>query len=126
MTIDQRVEAYRMRLEGKTFEEIGEHFGVSRQHIQQTLFFCKGPRGLDRSVKSCVYPNIARWMMENRIGISKFSERCGMNQATLRLVLSVRGNPRKGTIDKILRITGLSYEEAFYLPKQEGEANAEH
>jgi len=32
-----RTEALRMRLEGRTYQEIGERFGVSRQRVQQVL-----------------------------------------------------------------------------------------
>ena len=37
MTIDEKVEAYRMYLEGASCDEIGKHFGVSRQCIRQHL-----------------------------------------------------------------------------------------
>ena len=31
ITIDQKVEMYRMRLEGKSYQAIADRFGVSRQ-----------------------------------------------------------------------------------------------
>ena len=37
MTIDQKVEAYRMRLEGATLQSIADHFEVSLEWIRQIV-----------------------------------------------------------------------------------------
>lgn len=37
MTIDEKVYAYRMRLEGNTIQKIADHFGVSKQYISKEL-----------------------------------------------------------------------------------------
>lgn len=37
MTKEQKVEAYSMYLDGCTYQEIGDKFGISRQRVHQLL-----------------------------------------------------------------------------------------
>ena len=117
MTIDEKVEAYRMQLEGKTLQKIGEHFGVSKQYIQQVL--PKRRKKLEEAIQSCIYPNIARWMEENEAGYSEIARRCGRLPQTVGNALSGRTDPAKTLIDRILRVTGLTYEQAFKVDANE-------
>ena len=111
MTIDEKVEAYRMRLEGKTFQEIGEHFAVSKQCIQQML--PKRRKKLEEAIQSCIYPNIARWMEEHEAGYAEIARQCGRLPQTVGNALSGRTGPSKTLIDQILQVIGLTYEQAF-------------
>ena len=95
MTIDQKVEAYRMRLEGATLQSIADHFEVSLEWIRQIVPPIEGKTwSLEGMRNRCVYPGIAQWLYENRWmnGVHK---------------------PNKPTIDKILKVTGMTYEQAF-------------
>ena len=92
MTIDEKVEAYRMYLEGASCDEIGKHFGVSRQCIRQHLPEPKISR-IEMSANSCVYK--------------------GVSVACLYRFLTGKGTANKTTIDKLLNVTKMSYEEAF-------------
>jgi predicted transcriptional regulator len=62
-----------------------------------------------------VYPNLGRWVDKHLDGNwTELSRRAGINYGTLHRIATGARNPRKDSIDKILRATGLSYEEAFY------------
>ena len=67
MTRGQIVEAFAMKLDGCTFQQIGDRFGVSKQRIQQLLSAVllkkSSPLRLDRNV----YSEIARLMVERNI-----------------------------------------------------------
>ena len=112
MTIDEKVEAYRMRLEGASFSEIGNHFGVSKQCIQQILPVPEKSR-VEMSANSCVYKGISKWMLENGISYSKLARYSGVSTACIFKFLTGKGSANKTTIDKILDATQMSYEAAF-------------
>lgn len=113
MTVEQKVEAYRMRLEGATLKECAEKFGVSREYIRQITPPVEiHPRR--RSIyDSCIYPNIKEWMYQNEYSYYAFSKLLGCTPASVYNVLMGKSSPNKKLIDKILDATGMSYEEAF-------------
>mgnify|MGYP002589053929 FL=1 len=112
MTIDEKVEAYRMYLEGASCDEIGKHLGVSRQCIRQHLPEPKISR-IEMSANSCVYKGVSKWMLENKISCSKLARYSGVSVACLYRFLTGKGTANKTTIDKLLNVTKMSYEEAF-------------
>lgn len=111
MTNEEKVEAYRMRLEGATFQEIANKFGCSRQNVHQIVPFVD--KGFVKPSFTCIYPNIEKWRRKNRITLNQLSYLCGISYQTIVRSLSVKGNPTKKVIDSILEATGLTYEEAF-------------
>ena len=112
MTVDEKVEAYRMRLEGASFNEIGRHFGVSKQYIQQILPVPEKNR-VEMSADSCVYKNISKWMLQNGISYSKLAKYSGITQSGVQRFLTGKCSANKTTIDKLLDVLQMSYEEAF-------------
>lgn len=118
MTKEQKLEACSMRFDGVSLQEIADHFGVSKGRIHQIT-----PRISTRSVRSYynetfIYPNISRWMRENRISANNFSKMIGVSQMTVSNNLRGKTPPSKKTIDKILEVTGMTYEEAFYVSSE--------
>lgn len=109
MTNEQRAEAYLMLLNGATIREASEKYGVSYQRIQQ-MFPGVSRRG--RKYK-CVYPNIGIWINLNCATLQKFAELVGVSCESVHNYLSGRRLPNKKLIDKILEVTGMTYEEAF-------------
>ena len=108
-----------MRDKGMTYQQIADHFGVSYQAVANSL--SKHNPRLFRYVSEtgCVYPNLRRWMNDNKVGKRELLRRCGLgcapnNVARMERYLCGRIDPPKRTIDKILMATGLSYEEAFW------------
>ena len=112
MTIDEKVEAFRMRLEGNTIQEIANHFGVSKQYISEELR-TERIRSNEKIVNACIYPNIRKFLMQERLTCRGFSNKFGISYATLYNTLTGKVEPQKKTIDRILKCTGLTYEEAF-------------
>lgn len=115
MTNEQRVEMYRMRLEGASLQEIADKFGVTRQAVHQAIPAVE-PRPCYRA--KCIYPNLQNWLIANERSLATFSEITGVNKTTLYKVLGGQGDPCKKTIDAILRTTGMDYETAF-APKED-------
>lgn len=107
MTKIERLEAYRMRLEGVPVIQIAKHFGVSRQRIYDIL------PSTGRPVKGCIYPNINEWMIDNEMNAFDLARAIDMSPSGLTDFLRGLHDTRKKYIDKILDVTGLTYEHAF-------------
>lgn len=112
MTIDEKVYAYRMRLEGNTIQKIADHFGVSKQYISKELRTDR-IRSNEKIVDACIYPNIRKFLIQEMLTGHSFSNKSGISYATLHHALTGKTDPRKETIDRILEFTGLTYEQAF-------------
>lgn len=95
---------------GMTYEEIAELFGVSRQAVHSAINRSNdGFRAA--SVRKVKYVGLRDWLMENRINVGELEKRIGGNR--LHQAIKGKGNPQKSTIDAILAVTGLTYEECF-------------
>lgn len=115
MTNDERIKAFTMRLDGKTWEEIGDvlHYAPCTARADIVRCINAAPRKI-----RCCYPAIRRVIIDQYGSIRNFSAVCGFHSNTIRLVLSGRCRPSRRVADAILAATGLSYEEAF---RREGE-----
>ena len=107
-----------MKNNGKTYREIGEVFGVSRQRVCQMIG--RGDTRFFRhvSAKSCVYKGVRKYLNDNKISIAElvrmvYGAYHPRNFYTMRNRLSGATDMPKSYIDKILEITGLAYEVAF-------------
>lgn len=106
-----------LRDQGMKQREIAELFGVSKQYVS-TVCAVHQPGKYIPVGKDCVYPNLKRWMNENRVSKSEMLRRMGLerHQNNMgRLTRCIRGEsqPRKDYIDKMLEVTGMTYEVMF-------------
>lgn len=69
--------------------------------------------------EGCKYPNIKAWMQENRMGYREIADAIDFSFAAVCKALSGKSNCGKDIIDGLLKVTGLTYEEAFWLPEGE-------
>ena len=107
-------EMFEMRVNGATYEEIAEHFSVTKQYVQCTLVGIVDS-GREFLKAGCIYPGLSNWMI--RTGTRANT----LNNKTLHIKFPTAFYRRmKGetlfTIDeirKILDYTGLTFEEAF-------------
>ena len=111
MTREEKIEAFTMRLDGYTLQEIGDHFGLSRERIRAILYQTTTASGIAR--KQYVYPNIAKWMIENKISPGLFSKKIGCSQAAVSNWMTGKRDPSYKFINLVLKETGMTYEEAF-------------
>lgn len=59
------------------------------------------------------YPVIEIYMIKHSLSLREFARRCGVPSSTMCRLLNGQTEPSKSTIDKILAVTGLSYEVCF-------------
>ena len=115
-TIDEK---RALREQGFSYTEIARQLGISKQAVQQGLAEQDMRYFQFVTEKGCIYPNIRKWMNDNRVSVSEIARRMGLlphscTSARIRSYLTGRVSPNKPTIDKILSITNLTYEQAFY------------
>jgi transcriptional regulator with XRE-family HTH domain len=104
------------RANGLTLREIAAKYGVSYQRVHQAC----GKQGVGhfRTNRAVVYPNICKWINTNKITTSELVRRMDLvvhahNIDRIRNILLGRAEPRKHEIDKLIEITGMSYDELF-------------
>ena len=107
-----------LREKGLTYKEIAKELGISRQAVAQVL--SKEQKSYFRpwTADRCPYVGLRNWLNENQIVMAELLRRLGFAPESAlhyryRDYLSGRTELRKHTIDKLLEITGLTYEEAF-------------
>lgn len=102
----------KLHAEGLTYERIGEIFGISKQAVHQAATSKPKDYFHEMTISQKVkYIGLRKWMLKNRVSMSKLEQLCGMSK--LHKSLSGECEPRKRTIDSILSVTGLTYEECF-------------
>lgn len=118
MTREQKIAAFTMRMDGKTYREIGHRFGLSAQGAWVALRDTLGVRETDANARTLEkvmkrYPGIGSYMRRNNMKLSGLAALCGLAPSSVRAALIDGHDPAKYTIDKILKGTGMTYEEAF-------------
>lgn len=96
-------EALDMYRSGATLREVGDAFGVSSETIRRLVF-------TDRN--RVPYPNLMEWMRRYRYSISAMAYDMGEDEQAMRTWLEDDTMPKR-VVDKVLRLTGMTYEMAF-------------
>ena len=101
---------------GKTLQEIGSELGVSRQRVAQIVGAVRPMKEWNRTYS--IYPAIDSWMKFHRVTYAQLTEMLGYSpSASSQAIVAKRlmGDAEfyKSLIDSLLRVTGMTYEEAF-------------
>lgn len=101
-----------------TITDVAQKHGVSFQYVQQVCAGMFRTNFQFVTKEKCIYPNLRRWMNENRVCRSELIRRMGYNAAgetcdSFRNILIGKTFPRKDKIDQLIKVTGMTYEELF-------------
>ena len=114
MTDKQKSDALKMLLEGATYAEVGRKYMMPREKIRDMFCGVIGVRRVSNIPIEGLYPNLINWIKENEYGITKFGRAIGYSCSNgTRRMLTGELSPTKNVIDKILELTGMTYEECF-------------
>lgn len=120
MTKEQKIEMYSMRLDGCTYQEIANKFGVTRQCIQQILSIPIADKGKVKALsESCIYDGLSKFIVRNSVGTSDIAEVIGRGITNTRQKIVGEGAFNVNEIYKILQYTGMTFEECFRLKESE-------
>lgn len=98
-----------MRAEGKTYREIGEALGITKQRAYQLVMYKPGNGVHLYKIQAIPYKGLREWMLSNEVSVLELERRCGCSIE--RAVIG--GGCQKKAVDAILRVTGLDYETCF-------------
>lgn len=106
------------RAQGMRYEQIGKKYGISRQYVYQLIGGETKSRFKTLTEKDCIYPNLRKWMNENKVSRVELTRRLfgngyANNQNYLCNWLKGKRYPLKKNIDRLIKVTGLTYEELF-------------
>ena len=125
-------EMVRMRNAGASYAEIANRYGISKQRVYQIVGREHKAKFRPLTEARCVYPVLRKWMNDNRISKAELCRRMygnnsGTNSTNLCEILCGRQKGvTKSTIDKLIKATGLKYEELFYEGETHGEERNQH
>lgn len=102
-----------MRKNGDSFQKIADSLGVSRQWIWVIIHRDGNVPYQQKLLNRVIFPAIRNYLYKNRISISQFSVLCNVSYMTMYQRITGQTDIPKRTIDQILRVTGMTYEEAF-------------
>ena len=113
MTDKQKVEALQMLLNGATYAEVGRKYMLSTETIRKMFINI-----LDRGTKShsrveCIYQGLGDWCEKNGYTAHSLGKKLGVGNGVMHKAFREKGYLRKDNIDKILELTGMTYEECF-------------
>ena len=116
-----RTDEYRsLREQGLTYREIAARCGVSYQAVAQVCAKSKTTQFRKISQKSCVYPVLREWMNSNYVSRAELYRRMHEGAPCIGRAPYVLGERlagktlwRKDEIDRLLGVTGMTYEELF-------------
>ena len=122
--LSKRKQMQMLREQGLKHREIAEKFGCSRQYVAMVCGKCD-PAYFSPIGDDCIYPNLRKWMNENKVSRKEFIRRMGLaefggNHERFSKCLRGESHPRKPYIDKMLEVTGLTYETLFYTEVDDG------
>lgn len=112
LTPEQWEQIIEARKSGATIKEMIQRFEISYSVA------CEVARNYDaypaQYAKRCVYPNIARWLVDNGMNKKAFMNATGLSRNAMRELMSgVTKQPTPQTVQAILTVTGLDRDEAF-------------
>lgn len=122
MTDKQKVEALQMLLNGATYEEVGRKYMLSTETIRK-MFSNILDRGTRRHSRvECIYQGLGEWCEKNGYTAHSFEKKLGVGNGVMRKAFRGESYLRMDNIDKILDLTGMTYEECFAKRKAPEEA----
>ena len=106
------------RKKGLTYREIAAKYGVSHQTVAMACAKHSPGHFKPFNAKQVVYPNLRQWLNDNEVCVSEFTRRLGHiptggTHTTVRNWFRGEHFPTKQVIDRILMMTGLTYEELW-------------
>ena len=108
------------RQNGKTYRQIAEMYGVSVQAVAAACAIHMPGHFKPYTEKEVIYPKLRKWLNDNEVSRNEFARRMGLlpyanNSHRVSDYFRGKNYPLKETIDKMLQVTGLTYEELFSL-----------
>lgn len=116
-----------LRDQGLKYREIAEMFGCTPQYVS-SVCSKRNPAYFIPIGSECPYTNLRKWMNDHKVSRAEFLRRMGLTVTTgnyerFNSYLNGACFARKPYIDKMLKVTGMTYEELFYTEVDDGKVD---
>lgn len=126
-TAERNLEIYNDIKNGDSIINVAKKYGISRQRVYQ---ICERKEMIDggeetsykTSARRVIYPAIKKWMLDNRVPMTQFDEiirNMGGYGLSVRRFLYGESPGNIDLIKKILNVTNMKFEDAFYTENSE-------
>lgn len=112
MNKEQEAKAMILRLDGKTPKEAAHILGVPEREVE-SLYYKKRYKRSIVGFEATKYIGLDQWMRYHGLTRTQFADKCGIHPSTMTAIMLDNHDFGKSYIDKILKATGMTYEEAF-------------
>lgn len=116
MKKEDREMALAMLESGCTFAQVSRNLGYTPQYIGMVFGDQFGEQlkkaKQNKRLSRCKYPAILQWIFDNDMTIEAFAGACYLSITTIKAML-YKGLVSEMTVEQVLRVTGMSFEEAF-------------
>lgn len=115
---ERKFEMYKMKQEGKSYAEISRVYGISRQRVHHILGKNDERYFINIEESLVAYKGIRDWLNKNKVSFVKlcrlvYGSYHPEQRRRLKSNLTKKTPINIDTINKILDITGLTFEQAF-------------
>lgn len=122
-----KIKMFEMRIRGCTLQEIGDEYGITRERVRQIMqSSISRSTSMIRGREGIIYPNISKWLKDNDVSLEEFKSALQIEQnlkyknaTRLSHILKGKGEFSMSEIRGILKITNMTFEEAFQSNKEE-------
>jgi hypothetical protein len=89
---------------GKTFKELGEIFGVSKQSVSQTYYRAVNGNKNYLDLDNIKRKNLAAWIKLNYNTLDDFCKRYDLVKATVKNILKAKNNPNYAFCELVMSL----------------------
>ncbi len=113
---ERKKQMIRLNQDGASYQQIADEFGISKQRVAQIIGGTKEHLFRFFSKERCIYSGLRKWLNDNKVSVCELTRRLYGNsngKSVIRTREKLKGKTEltKTYIDKLLKITGLTYEE---------------
>lgn len=120
---DEIINMFALRVKGATLQEIGNEYGITRERVRQILrTYISKSTSMKRGREGIIFPNISLWLSNNKVSMQEFGTMiqkqkgfngCKNSGNKVSNRLKGKGQFTLQEVEIILKITGMTFEEAF-------------
>ena len=122
MTDKQKKTAYAMLIDGFSLKEVSEATRSDEAVIRKEFGMVFPELKKRRNMNSGIFPNLENWMRENKVSNKDLASVVEVTPGCMSHLRRGETDIMKRYIDRILAVTGMTYEECFAKEKAPEEA----
>ena len=116
MTKEQKIEAFALRLDGYSYKEIAEQYGMTKQNVEQSLRSSIGGDSRRKGRAHSIYKGLNDYMVKNDVCLKEIGKAMGhktYNAAVINDKMKGTRSLKMDEINGLIKFSKKSYEDLF-------------